>query len=201
MTATILLIRHARHADYGARLSGRSDAPLSADGLAQAEALSARLGDLGLTSVQSSPSRRAQETASAIARQGRVAIDTYDALDEIDFAGWSGKTFAALEADPAWRAWNTVRGTARPPGGESQSEATARAVAHIEAQAASSGGGTLAMVTHCDIIRGVVCHYLGLGFDKLLRFDIDAASVSTLAVGPSVGSWGARVTGLNAKGE
>ena len=52
------------------------------------------------------------------------------------------------------------------------------------------------MVTHCDIIRGVLCHYLGLPFDNLLRFDIDAASVSTLIVG----TWGARVAGMNEQG-
>lgn len=196
VTATILLIRHAVHADYGVRLSGRSEAPLSADGLRQAERLGARLGERGVTSVQSSPRRRAQETASAIARHCRVAVEGRDGLDEIDFGGWTEKSFVALEQDPGWRAWNTVRGTARAPGGESQREAASRAVSHIEEQAALSGGETLAMVTHCDVIRGVVCHYLGLSFDNLLRFDIDAASVSTLVVG----TWGGRVTGLNEKG-
>ncbi len=195
MDATILLIRHARHADYGNRLSGRSDTILTALGLREAELLGERLAGRGVAAVQSSPRRRAGETASAIARHARVAVETVDALDEIDFGGWSEKSFLALEQDPGWRAWNTVRGSARPPGGESQREATARAVAHIEAQAAS-GGETIAMVTHCDIIRGVVCHYLGLPFDNLLRFDIDAASVSSL----SVGTWGARVTGMNDKG-
>ena len=196
VTTTIMLIRHAVHSDYGVRLSGRSDVPLSADGMRQAERLAERLATRGIASVQSSPRRRAAETASAIARHARVGIEAHDALDEIDFAGWTDRSFAALEADPAWRAWNTVRGSARPPGGESQSEAAARAVRHIEEQAALSGGETLAMVTHCDIIRGVVCHYLGLPFDNLLRFDIDAASVSTIVVG----AWGARVTELNEKG-
>ena len=193
MTVTVLLIRHAVHADYGVRLSGRSGAPLSAEGLQQAERLGARLAERRVASVQASPRRRAQETATAIARHARTGIETRDALDEIDFAGWSGKAFAALEADPGWRAWNMLRGTTRPPGGESQGEAASRAVAHIEAEAALSDGQTLAMVTHCDVIRGVVCHYLGLPFDNLLRFDIDAASVSTLVVG----TWGARVTALN----
>lgn len=196
METTILLIRHARHADHGNRLSGRSEAPLTASGLREAEALGERLARRGLTSVQSSPRRRAQETAAAIARHGRVAVETHGALDEIDFAAWSEKSFVALEQDPAWRAWNTVRGSARPPGGESQREATARVVAHIEAQAALSGGDTLAMVTHRDIIRGVMCHYLGLAFDNLPRFDIDAASVSALIVGKR----GARVAGLNEVG-
>ncbi len=195
MDATILLIRHARHADYGLRLSGRSEAILTAPGLREAELLGERLAGRGVTAVHSSPRRRAQETASAIARHCRVSVEVHPALDEIDFGRWSDKSFLALEQDPGWRAWNTVRGSARPPGGESQKEAAARAVAHIERHAGS--GETIATVTHCDIIRGVLCHYLGLPFDNLLRFDIDAASVSTLIVG----TWGARLTGLNAKGE
>ena len=196
MTATIMLIRHAVHSDYGIRLSGRTEVPLSAEGLRQAERLGERLADRGIASVQTSPRRRAAETATAIARHARVAVEPRDALDEIDFAGWTDRSFAALEADPGWRAWNTVRGAARAPGGESQKEATIRAVVHLEEQAALSGGETLAMVTHCDVIRGVVCHYLGVPFDNLLRFDIDAASVTTLVIG----TWGARVIEMNERG-
>ena len=73
MTATVLLIRHAVHADYGVRLSGRSDASLSAEGLGQAERLAARLATYGIASVQTSPRRRTVETASAIARRFRIA--------------------------------------------------------------------------------------------------------------------------------
>jgi broad specificity phosphatase PhoE len=194
VTATILLIRHARHADYGVRLSGRSDIPLTAKGLAEAERLGERLAERNLAAVQSSPLRRAQETAGKIARAAGMEVETHDGLNEIEFGGWSERSFPALEAEPGWRAWNTVRSKARPPGGETQGEATARAVAHLEQQAERHAGATIACVTHCDIIRGVICHYLGLPFDNLLRFDIDAASVSTLVIGP----WGARVAGINA---
>ena len=206
---TILLIRHARHADYGNRLSGRSEAPLTAVGLRQADALGERLAaraerGAAITRVQSSPRRRAAETALAIAEACGLIPETHDALDEIDFGKWTEKSFGSLDRDPLWRAWNVVRGTARPPGGESQSEATARAVAHVEATAREHAGETIAIITHCDIIRGVVCHYLGLRFDNLLRFDIDAASVSTLIVWPeeSAGAGGrARLVGLNDKGD
>jgi broad specificity phosphatase PhoE len=48
-------------------------------------------------------------------------------------------------------------------------------------------------VSHSDIIRGVIAHYLGLGLDNMLRFDVDLGSVSTLVVG----NWGGRLTRLN----
>jgi broad specificity phosphatase PhoE len=42
-------------------------------------------------------------------------------------------------------------------------------------------------VTHCDIIRGIIAHYLGLSFDNLLKFNVDPGSVSTLMLGPDGG--------------
>jgi broad specificity phosphatase PhoE len=59
-------------------------------------------------------------------------------------------------------------------------EAAGRAVAALDAIAAEHEGETVAAVSHCDIIRGAIAHYLGLPLDHLLRFDIDPASVSRL---------------------
>jgi broad specificity phosphatase PhoE len=72
-------------------------------------------------------------------------------------------------------------------------EAVARAVAGLQELAGAYPDGCVAAVSHCDIIRGVIAHYLGLPLDNLLRFDIDPASVSRLAIG----SWGARVLSVN----
>lgn len=186
---TVYLIRHAAHADLGTRLTGRADgAPLSDVGVAQAAALGERLRSEPIAAIYASPRERTQQTASAISRD----VHTAPELDEIDFGDWTGKSFDELNGDPEWRQWNERRASARPPGGESMTEATGRAVAHIERTAAPCA--TVAHVTHCDIIRGVLAHYLGLSFDYMLRFDIDPASVSTLALGQG---W-ARVTRLNA---
>ena len=73
------------------------------------------------------------------------------------------------------------------------SEAVARAVDGLEGIAADHADRMIAAVSHCDIIRGVIAHYLGLPLDNMLRFDIDPTSVSRLVVG----SWGARVMSVN----
>jgi broad specificity phosphatase PhoE len=73
------------------------------------------------------------------------------------------------------------------------SEAVGRARAALEAIAAEHDGQTAVAVTHCDIIRGVLAHYLGMPLDNLLRFDVDPASISTL----ELGRWGARVRSIN----
>jgi broad specificity phosphatase PhoE len=194
VTATILLIRHAAHVELGRVLSGRRrDVALSQEGLEQAEIVADLLGVEPLQAVYSSPRERAWYTARAVADAHEIKVRTADDLDEVDFGGWTGLSFNDLEGDPAWNDWNEARGTARPPGGESMGEAVARAAAALEEIASEHGGQIVACVSHCDIIRGVIAHYLGLPLDNLLRFDVDPASVSRLALG----SWGARIMTVN----
>lgn len=196
MSTFVYLVRHAAHIDLGQRLSGRLDSvPLSDDGKRQAEQLSQRLASVRLDAVHSSPIERARVTAGGIARRAGVETIIEPALGEIDFGVWTGRRFDELDGDPAWTRWNVARGTACPPDGEAMAAAQARAVAHVDAAARAYAGGTLAMVSHADIIRGIIAHYLGLPLDNLLRFDVDPASISLLHVAP----WGARLVSLNEK--
>ena len=166
---------------------------LSNDGLEQAQIVADLLGIEPIGAVYSSPRERAWYTARDIAEPHELKVQVNAALDEIDFGDWSGKHFAELEGDEDWQAWNESRASARCPGGESMAEAVERGVAAIESIASEQDEKTVAAVTHCDIIRGVIAHYLGLSLDNILRFDIDPASVSRI----EVGRWGARVRSIN----
>jgi len=195
MTAKVHLIRHCAHDDVGQVLSGRSArSPLSAKGRAQAQWLAAHFA-LGepIAAIHSSPRERAQATAEIIGRRIGTPVQVVDALDEIEFGAWTGRSFAELEREPEWHAWNRERSVTRPPNGENMDEATARAVGHLDGLVARSWNGTLLCVSHCDIIRGIVAHYLGLATDRLLAFDVDPGSVSTLLLG----NWGSRLLKLN----
>ena len=116
-------------------------------------------------------------------------------LDEIDFGRWSGRRFAALDGDPDWECWNTARGTAPTPGGETMAAAVARAMRHID-HLAGQGGGPVLCVSHCDVIRGVVCRYLGLALDHILRFSVDPGRICWLNAD---GQGGAQLLSLNAR--
>jgi broad specificity phosphatase PhoE len=180
MTATILLVRHAAHIDLDRRLSGRRAAVrLSEEGREQAVVLGRLLAGRAVDRVESSPLDRTRDTARA--------------LIEIDMGAWTGRALDTFGDDPVWRAWNEQRGSARIPDGESMAEAQARIVGHLAATGET--GGTVAMVTHSDMIRAGVAAVLGLSLDHLLRFDIDPASVTTLVWG----DWGARLLSLNEK--
>lgn len=176
-------------------LSGRSArSPLSPVGQAQAQWLAARFArDIPIAGIHCSPRERARETAEIIGARVGVRAQVVEALDEVDFGAWTGRSFEELEHDPEWRAWNRQRSAVRPPNGETMADATARAVGHLDGLLRRGATGTVLCISHCDIIRGVIAHHLGLGLDRLLAFDVDPGSVSTVLVG----NWGARLLKLN----
>ncbi|WP_207101105.1 histidine phosphatase family protein [Paracoccus shandongensis] len=178
MSVLVGLVRHGSHDDLGTWLSGRTrDIALNAGGRAETAALAQRLARRGVAAIATSPRRRTAETAAILGQGLGLAPMQADALDEIDFGAWSGARFSDLDADPAWRHWNAARATAPTPGGETMGAAVARAVAHLDGLA-EQGGGPVLCVSHCDVIRGVVAHALGLSLDNILRFEIAPASIS-----------------------
>ena len=166
---------------------------LTPAGERQASALAERLSGARLDAIHTSPRERARRTAEAIAARTGASVEVAGALDEIDFGDWTGMAFAELEAEPAWRRWNEARGSASAPRGESMVAAQARIAAHASEIARTRPGARIALVSHCDMLRALVAHYLGLPLDNLLRFEIAPASVSRI----EAGSWGGRVLGLN----
>jgi len=194
VTATLYLIRHASHDHLGRILSGRTPGiPLSDDGRRQARRLSAALSARRFASIWSSPVQRARETAQEIVTGRGLSVQVDNALDEIDFGDWTGKTFDTLAVDGQWAIWNSARGEALTPAGESMSAVQMRVVTFARNVALAHPGEAVALVSHCDVIRAALAGWLGLPLGNALNFDVDPASVSRVAVG----DWGARVLSIN----
>lgn len=188
------LIRHGAHSEFGRLLSGRAGVPrLTARGRAQASSVAEWTRRARPVAVHASPRARTMETALIIASAHALGVHEVDALDEVDFGAWNGRSFAELADDPLWQHWNGSRSLARTPNGETMMEAVMRAIRHIEDIAHAHPGETILCVTHCDIIRGAIAHYLGLSLDNILRFDVDPGSISTV----ELGAQSVRVTRIN----
>jgi ribonuclease H / adenosylcobalamin/alpha-ribazole phosphatase len=114
-----------------------------------------------------------------------MEIQTEDALDEIDFGDWTGCSFAELDGNPDWTRWNECRSRARCPGGESMVEAQARAAHFVHAVSRQHSDGQVVLVTHCDIIRALLCDEHGRSLDDILSFEAGPASVTRLRRGNS----------------
>ncbi len=181
---TLLLIRHAAHDLVGKALAGRKPGVLlNEQGERQAEALSRRLATDGIGAIYASPRERAQQTAAPLAAALRQDIRLCAALDDIDFGQWTGRTFQELESEPQWPVWCQRRTAARPPDGETITEVQQRTIQALAALAADHEGGTVALFSHCDVIKAALAHYLALSLNELERFEIAPASVSTVLLG------------------
>src|SRR5688500_18790181 len=116
----VWFIRHGHHDWIGKVLVGRKPGiGLNEAGHRQAQSIAERLRGENFAAIYSSPQQRALETAEPLARANGLAIRTMKELDEIDFGGWTGRSFGELETDPLWAAWNNARGKARARDGES----------------------------------------------------------------------------------
>jgi probable phosphoglycerate mutase len=187
---TLHLIRHGEHRLPADRLAGRTPGvSLSDRGVEQAHRTASKLAGCGITAIHSSPLDRTRQTAEIIAGHLGLPVAPSDALAEIDFGAWTGHRFADLDEREDWRRWNHFRSGTRAPGGETMLEAQARALRHIE----GLGGGTVALVSHCDVIRAVLAHFLGMPIDLFLRLEVAPASISTVEIGP----WGPRILRIN----
>jgi broad specificity phosphatase PhoE len=161
------------------RLTGRApDGGLTAEGRAQVLEAAHLLAENPPTAIHSSPRRRTMETATIVSERFGVPIVAEDALDEIDFGDWTGARFLDLASDRRWTEWNAHRGSARCPGGESQAEAQARALAF--AFEAAAGSERPLLVSHCDIIRSLLCWADRRPLDDIHSVSCEPGSLSTL---------------------
>lgn len=154
---------------------------LSADGVAQAAALANRFSGLPIDAVLSSPVERARLTAEPIAAALGLSVEIDAGLDEIDFGDWTGAAFSALAGRTDWDDWNQFRGTAPCPGGETMMAAQDRAVAAVK-RASARQMQHIVMVSHQDVLKAVLAHFLGVSLDHLERFSLDPASRSVVTV-------------------
>lgn len=143
----IYLIRHGQpEFPGGKRLCiGSTDLPLSAEGLAQAQAMARTLP--AVAAVYSSPLRRAAQTARAI----RSGFTVLDGLRELDYGQWEGLDFAQIRRKyPALYAARADDPSLQSPGAESRDAGLARFFAAM-VEAAQESPGDLAVVAHGGI--------------------------------------------------
>ncbi len=112
-----------------------------------------------------------------------------EGLGEVHYGDWTGKTLEELYKHELWRVVQTYPSGMRFPGGDSMREMQARMVGELEAIAADHPREIVAVVSHADLIKAALAHYLGVHFDLFQRIAISPCSVSVLQItrfGPMV---------------
>ncbi len=183
---TFLLIRHGDVPGVHDRLNGRLPIRLSDVGCVQARRLATRVQREPVTAIYSSPTRRAAETAEIMAGVLRLPVCVDEALEEVDFGRWTGRSFEELASDSQWRAFNNRRTLSSVGGGDTMVAVQARIVGWIAAMAASQEDATIVGVSHADVIRAALAGCAGMSLELSLRLDVAPASISEVAVGDEV---------------
>ncbi len=178
----VLLIRHGLAEYKPGRLYGWTPGVhLSAQGRDEAKRLSERLEPVKLNALYCSPLERCCETADAILAGRKLEKQIVEDLGEVKYGSWQGKTFKSLVKTPLWRTVQLVPSQATFPGGESLLAMQTRGVAAVEAIRAKHKQGTVAIVSHADMIKALVAHYLGMHLDLFQRIHVETASVTAIA--------------------
>lgn len=180
-TTRLILVRHGSTEHSPAmRLSGINQLPLSDRGLAQADALAARLRAVpSVAAVLSSPLLRAAQTAAPIAEAIGLDVQIEDGLQEVDFGAWEGLTFAeaARSAPEEMAAWSRNPRVA-PPGGESFEQLAARVLPARDKIIADYAGRTVIAVSHVSPIKLLLADGFGAPLESIYRVFLDTASIS-----------------------
>ena len=182
---TILLVRHATTAATGKRLGGWTPGVhLDDAGVQQAEAAARRITASGaeVAAVYASPLERTQDTAKVIAKAVGLRVRTRRGLGEVDYGDWTDRPLGQLRRRKDWAVIQQTPSRFTFPGGESIRAAQNRVVEELESLATDHPKDTIVAVSHADIIKAAVAHFLGMPLDTFQRIVVSPASVTVLAL-------------------
>jgi broad specificity phosphatase PhoE len=194
----LILLRHGETEwSRDGRHTGRTDIPLTARGVAGAQALAPmvarRIAGDRLVAVFASPAQRAQRTAQLA---GLQVTKTDPDLWEWDYGGYEGITTAEIQRTrPGWSLWRdgVIPGDALHPG-ETVDEVGARVDRVLKRAEPLLADGDVALVAHGHVLRVLTARYLGLPAVGGALFRLDTGTVSMLGTehdDPVILSWNA----------
>lgn len=177
----LLLIRHGE-TDWNrsGRVMGDQPIPLNPTGEQQARACADMLSQTPIAGIFTSPVLRAVQTADILGRARATRPQHLAGLSEIGVGDWLNRYWKDFADDPVKQEWYTHPHRARPAGGETLQEVQARAVAAVEQALQTAPDGTYLVVSHGDVVRALLAHYLQLDLRALRHARIDHTGVSGL---------------------
>jgi alpha-ribazole phosphatase len=179
----LYLIRHGEVEGVGSgKLLGRTDTPLSDQGLEQARQLAEVLSATQLSAVYCSDLQRARTTAEIIAKHSNLKVQENSAWCEIDMGQWEGHTLAALHdqvpeqfaqlfSDPA---------SFEYPGGESFAGFTTRVQRALDQLLSTHRTGEVAVIAHVGVCRAIIGNALGMPAHNWLRLAQDYGCLNVI---------------------
>ena len=167
-------LRHGETDWNAQRLSqGRTDIPLNANGLRQAERAARTLATTPIATIMASPLSRARVTAETVAARLGLPVELDDDLREVNFGEQEGLPMGDWYDD-----W--IADTYTPPGAEAFAELRARAVRAINR--ATARPGPVLVVAHGALWRA-------FRYEAGLPSNVSTPNALPLRAEPGPGAW------------
>jgi broad specificity phosphatase PhoE len=159
---SVWLIRHGASTAARVFAIGATDPPLSDEGHAQAHRVAALMKGRPLVRILSSDRERALDTARMVAAPHGLPVEATDALRELDFGAWEGRSLGDLwsEEPAAAREWETDIRRTPASFGESVLDVERRVGALWDSlRPFGRDGGEIAIVAHAGslaVLRSII---------------------------------------------
>lgn len=154
------------------KICGRTDLPLTEEGLEQAQVLAEKAASLGLDMIISSPMLRARQTSAAVAERCGIPVLVDERLIEQDFGIYEGKD----RKDPDFL--NNKRMFAcRYPGGESMMDVAYRVYGLIEELKEKHPHRNVLLVCHGGVCRLIRTYFEDMTNEEFFHYSEENAAV------------------------
>jgi alpha-ribazole phosphatase len=187
--ARLLLVRHGEtELQSSLRFWGKTDVPLGATGLRQAEQLRDRLETEKIGFVFSSDLKRAFSTARIIADKHGLNITTCPELREVDFGKLEGLEFSEIHSQfpEVERMWVNRDASLVYPDGESLNGFEHRVARFQDRLKGHGADETILVVAHAGVLRTLICQILEFENKNRWSIRLDLASLSIVETYPEV---------------
>ncbi|MGC2941606.1 MULTISPECIES: histidine phosphatase family protein [unclassified Brevibacterium] len=193
----IVLLRHGlSSANVSGILAGRApDVSLTDEGARALRANLELLPHRHFAHLLHSPLQRCEQTATIATETAEFErTDVDEAVIELDYGEWTGRTLRELGEEPLWTTVVKSASQARFPGGESIAEAADRSTARVrdlvaqlrEKEREVAGEEKSApprwamIVSHGDIIKAIIADALGMPLDDFQRLSVAPGSFTVI---------------------
>ncbi len=176
-----------RHGETGwnreGRVMGRHPIELNENGRAQVAATARFANTIGPELIVTSPLVRARQSAEIMAAGlGGVGIIEEPDIAEVLYGRWEGMSYHELIDDPHYKTYRQAPTEHPTPGGETIAQVQTRGVAAVMRTLAAHSGKRVLFISHGDIVRTVLCHFMGLELRYFHRIRVDNATLSAIQV-------------------
>ncbi len=183
----LFLVRHGETVwNSERRYIGRTDLPLSEEGIKQARSLANRFSKEKVEAIFTSPLKRAIQTAEIISKETGLKTVVFPELIEVDFGDWEGLTYEEIKQKfgDLIDNWLFRPSKVEIPSGEKWESVTKRVKSFFDEMSKRSEETAL-VITHGGVIKTIISLILNHERIPFASFLISNSSVSAIGLADS----------------